>query len=72
MYEYRYVTLYVGGGLWINNAECEHRAIIDEQAAQGWRYVVYIPTRFNGEGASKEIDLIFERQSRERDDDDAL
>ena len=61
MYEYKYVTLYVGGGFWINNAECEHRSVIDEHAAQGWRYVGYIPTRFSGEGGTKEIDLIFER-----------
>ena len=61
MYEYQYVTLYVGGGFWLNNAECEHRTIIDEQAANGWRYVGYIPTRFSGEGGNKEIDLIFER-----------
>ena len=61
MYEYKYVTLYVGGGFWINNAECEHRSVIDEHAAQGWRYVGYIPTHFTSNGASKEIDLIFER-----------
>lgn len=61
MYEYKYVTLYTGGGFWMNNATCEHRTIIDEQAAQGWRYVGYIPTRFSSEGGNKEIDLIFER-----------
>ncbi len=72
MYEYRYVTLYVGGGFWLNNAQCEHRAIIDQQAAQGWRYVGYIPTKFSGEGGSKEIDLIFERPRREGDGHDAL
>ena len=61
MYEYDYVTLYVGGGFWLNNADCQHRTIIGERAAQGWRYVGYIPTRFSGEGGSQEIDLIFER-----------
>ena len=65
MYEYKYVTLYVGGGFWINNAQCEHRAVIDEHAAQGWRYVGYIPTCFTGNGGSKEIDLIFERPAEE-------
>ena len=39
MYEYEYVTLYVGGGFWIGNAECEHRTVIDEYARKGWRYV---------------------------------
>lgn len=61
MYEYEYVTLYVGGGFWIGNAECEHRTVIDEYARKGWRYVGYIPTRFTGEGGTKELDLIFER-----------
>lgn len=65
MYEYKYVTLYVGGGFWINNSECGHRSVIDEHAAQGWRYVGYIPTCFTGNGGSKEIDLIFERRRGE-------
>ncbi len=58
MYQYEYETLYVGGGFWMNNADCQHREIIDRRAAQGWRYVGYIPTRFSGEGGSKEIDLL--------------
>ena len=65
MYEYEYVTLYVGGGFWMNNTECEHRSIINKHAAQGWRYVGYIPTAFTGNGGSKEIDLIFERPVKE-------
>ena len=65
MYEYKYVTLYVGGGFWINNAECEHRAVIEEHATQGWRYAGYIPTDFTGNGGVKEIDLIFERPAKE-------
>ena len=62
MYRYKYVTMYTGGGLWIDNNSCEHRQIIDQYAAQGWRYVGYIPTCFTGQGGTKEIDLIFERQ----------
>ena len=65
MYEYKYVTLDVGGDFWINNAGCEHRSIIDEYAAQGWRYVGYIPTAFTGHGGTSEIDLIFERRKGE-------
>ena len=61
MYQYEYETLYVGGGFWMNNADCQHREIIARRAAQGWRDVGYIPTRFSGEGGRKEIDLIFER-----------
>lgn len=66
MYEYKYVTLYVGGGFWMNNSDCEHRRIIDEHGEQGWRYMGYIPTKFSGEGGTKEIDLIFERRKGER------
>ena len=62
MYRYEYESIDVGGGFWIDNSSCEHRDIIDQYAAQGWRYVGYIPTRFSGEGGTKEVDLIFERQ----------
>ena len=61
MYEYKYVTLYTGGGLWVDNSAREHREIIDQAAAQGWRYVGYVPTKFSSRGGSEEIDLIFER-----------
>lgn len=38
----------------------EHRAIIDEYAAKGYRYVGYIPTNINDYGKIKDMDLIFE------------
>ncbi|SBW11342.1 conserved hypothetical protein [uncultured Eubacteriales bacterium] len=62
MYRYEYVTLYTGGGLWIDNSSAEHRAIIDRYAADGWRYVGYMPTCFTGNGGIKELDLIFEKE----------
>ncbi|MCD8331205.1 MAG: DUF4177 domain-containing protein [Oscillospiraceae bacterium] len=65
MYECQYVTFHVGGGVFIDNRACKHRAVIDEYAAQGWRYAGYIPTRFTGNGGSEEIDLIFERHRGE-------
>ena len=43
MYRYEYVPLYTGGGFWLNNSDCQHREIIGQYAAQGWRYVGYIP-----------------------------
>lgn len=61
MYQYKYVTFYTGGGFWMDNTDCGHRQIIDEHAAEGWRYVGYIPSKFSSEGGHKEIDLIFER-----------
>ena len=65
MYEYKYVPLYTGGGFWLDNRECEHREIIDQHAAEGWRYVGYIPAKFTGNGGAKELDLIFERPVEE-------
>lgn len=65
MYRYEYVPLNVGGGFWIGNENYAHRGIIDQRAAQGWRYVGYVPSRFTGEGGTKEIDLIFEREEPE-------
>lgn len=61
-YQYEYVTIRTGGGFWINNQECSHRAMIDEHAARGWRYIGYVPTEFTSNGGVKAIDLIFEKQ----------
>ena len=57
MYRYEYVTYRTGGGFWMDNSACEHREIIDEYAAKGWRYVGYLPTMFSGEGGTKEVDI---------------
>lgn len=38
----------------------EHREIIDQYAARGYRYVGYIPTNIESYGRVTEIDLIFE------------
>ncbi len=62
MYRYEYVPLYSGGGFWIGNQDYAHREIIDRYAAQGWRYAGYVPSKFTGNGGTKEIDLIFERE----------
>ena len=42
-------------------------AIIDKYAAQGWRYVGYLPTKISMGGVLCNIDLIFERKAEERD-----
>ena len=65
MYQYKYITLYTGGGFWLNNSTCEHRQLIDEQAAAGWRYVGFLPTRQRGTGHMQELDLIFEKEENE-------
>ena len=61
MKQYEYVSVHIGK--LFGAASEEHREIINDYAAKGWRYVGYIPTRFSGEGGSKEIDLIFEREA---------
>ena len=38
----------------------EHRQIIDQYAAKGYRYVGYIPTDITGHGVIRQVDLIFE------------
>ena len=43
----------------------EHRQIIDERAAEGWRYVGYIPTREAYHGQICSIDLIVEKEEAE-------
>ena len=37
-----------------------HREIIDEYAAKGYRYVGYIPVEMTGHGQILEMDLVFE------------
>ncbi len=59
MKQYEYVSLRVGAGIFGTKIE-EHRKIIDEYAAKGYRYAGYIPTLINGDGKIYEIDLIFE------------
>lgn len=43
----------------------EHREIIDRYAKMGYTYKGYIPTKINGEGRIRAIDLIFEIEEDE-------
>ena len=65
MYEYDYVTIYTGGGLLLNNSACDHREIINRKAADGWRFVGYVPAKFTSYGGTKSLDLVFERPVKE-------
>ena len=58
---YKYVTLQGKSGFALLRFE-EHRACIDRYAAQGWRYVGYVPVKNNYHGVPVAIDLIFERE----------
>ena len=59
MKKYEYVTVYIGKFFGAKSEE--HRKIIDEYAAKGYRYVGYIPTGLDDFGKIKDIDLIFEQ-----------
>lgn len=58
MKKYSYVSINTATFL---GAKCEeHRAIIDQYAENGYRYVGYIPTNMDGHGRIVRMDLIFE------------
>ena len=58
MKRYEYVKLNINS--FFGAGSEEHRQIIDEYAAKGYRYVGFVPTYMNEHGKIKEIDLIFE------------
>ena len=67
MYKYEYISVTAemegylakfNGKLSLDN----YREIIDQKAAQGWRYVGYMPTRESREGYLRDLDLIFEKE----------
>lgn len=57
MYEYVNVKI----GKFIGAKSEEHRAIIDEYASKGYRYVGWIPTEIRDYGTIKSMDLVFEK-----------
>lgn len=59
MKHYEYVTLKIGK-IFGGKTE-EHREIIDEYAAKGYRYADYVPSVVYNNGTVKAIDLIFEK-----------
>jgi hypothetical protein len=65
-YEYEAVTYDIGGwGLVSGNVysiDESYRAIIENRAKDGWRYVGFIPTKQCGTGHTEEIDLVFEKE----------
>lgn len=58
MKQYEYVTVHVAR--FIGAKSEEHRAIIDEYAKKGYRYVGFIPVNMTDYGKFKDIDLVFE------------
>ena len=62
MYEYAYETVYTGGGFFMDNSSQEHRKIKNKNAAKGWRFAGFVPSKFTSNGGIKELDLVFERE----------
>lgn len=58
MKKYEYVNVHIGR--FIGAKSQEHREIINEFSAKGYRYVGFIPTNLDDFGKIKEMDLIFE------------
>ena len=60
MKKYEYVNIDIDGIL--SAGTIEHRKIIDKYAANGYRFVGYIPTDITSHGKVTAIDLIFESE----------
>ena len=61
MKSYEYVNIHIGK--LVGAGSEAHRAIIDESAARGYRYVGYIPTNINNYGKITDLDIVFERDA---------
>lgn len=57
MYEYTFIKTSLGGFF----TSPKHREVIEEYAIEGWRLVQVLPTKFNGNGAPLEYEIIFEK-----------
>jgi hypothetical protein len=58
MKKYEYVSINIDG--FFGAGTEEHRQIIDDYAAKGYKYVGYIPTNITSHGKIVLLDLIFE------------
>lgn len=71
MYKYNYVKVtcdLVSWGLGVGNVYGivdDYHNIINNAAANGWRYVGYLPTLQRGTGHVEEMTLIFEKEITE-------
>ncbi|MBQ7903904.1 MAG: DUF4177 domain-containing protein [Oscillospiraceae bacterium] len=61
-YRYEYVRIDTGLFFLVPSEDNQHREIIDEYAAKGWRYVGFVPAMQSGEGRIRQYDLVFEQE----------
>ncbi len=66
IYEYERISSgLTGWGLSGNRYETEeYKKIITKRAAEGWRYVGFIPALQRGTGHIEEMDLVFEKEEK--------
>lgn len=62
---YRYTYVRVEGKVMKEPCFWDYRKVIDQYAAEGWRYVGYIPTAMALDGRVYNVDLIFEQKAEE-------
>ncbi len=62
MLEYEFVTVPSAKGVFLGKTE-GHRNIIRQKAAEGWRYMGWVPSK-QASGFITELDLIFEREGQ--------
>ncbi len=64
--KYEFVTIKTVGKGFFSNKTSEHRSVIEEYAAKGYRYAGWFPVKSSNmlEGVIEEVDLIFEKDER--------
>ena len=62
MYEYFHVKVSAKSSFGAVTLAPDYRNIIDNAAAEGWRYAGFLPVSQTVHGAVLEYDLIFERE----------
>lgn len=60
MKKYEFVSITPGSKGIVIGEMTEHRKIIEEYAAKGYRFVDHIPTETNANGYPRKFDLVFE------------
>ncbi len=60
-FTYKYVRLKIRGGGWTGSFDTEYQGIIDAHAREGWRFIQAFAPAVMGYGASRYVDLIFEK-----------
>lgn len=71
MYKYACIKVRCGfNGVGLFNGNIyeidDYKQVLAQKAKEGWRYVGFIPTKQRGTGHIQEMDLIFEKEIKEK------